>query len=133
LSAVFADTSYYIALLHIGDEYHAQARSYTEGFDGRMVTTAWIITETGNALAKGANRRSFVTLLADLENDDRVQIVAPTQSLFQKGLDLYRSRMDKDWSLTDCTSFVVMQETGLTQALTADRHFEQAGFSVLLA
>lgn len=98
-----------------------------------MVTTAWIITETGNALAKGANRRSFVTLLADLENDDRVQIVAPTQSLFQKGLDLYRSRMDKDWSLTDCTSFVVMQETGLTQALTADRHFEQAGFSVLLA
>lgn len=133
MSAVFADTSYYIALLHIGDEYHAQARSYTEGFDGRMVTTAWIITETGNALAKGANRRSFVTLLADLENDDRVQIVAPTQSLFQKGLDLYRSRMDKDWSLTDCTSFVVMQETGLTQALTADRHFEQAGFSVLLA
>jgi hypothetical protein len=53
--------------------------------------------------------------------------------LFERGLSLYLRRMDKDWSLTDCVSFVVMEEMALTDALTGDRHFEQAGFHVLLS
>jgi len=55
-----------------------------------------------------------------------------SQELFERGLNLYRQRPDKDWSLTDCISFVVMREHGVTKALTADRHFEQAGFAILL-
>jgi hypothetical protein len=52
--------------------------------------------------------------------------------LFEAGTDLYSRRSDKEWSLTDCISFVVMQEQGIGEALTGDRHFEQAGFRALL-
>lgn len=129
---VFADTSYYIALLHAGDDNHRMAKAYTDRFDGQMVTTAWIVTELANALAKGPNRQSFAHLLEDLRSDERVRIVAADKDIFESGLDLYLHRMDKDWSLTDCISFVVMEQLGLTDALTGDRHFEQAGFSALL-
>jgi hypothetical protein len=133
LITIFADTSYYIALLHAADENHVKARGYTDRFDGQMVTTAWIVTELANALAKGPNRRRFVDFLEDLRSDERMHIVPADSDLFESGLSLYLRRMDKDWSLTDCTSFVVMQQMGLTDSLTADRHFEQAGFRVLLA
>ena len=46
----------------------------------------------------------------------------------EEGLGLYESRPDKEWSLTDCISFVVMKKEGIVEALTEDRHFEQAGF-----
>lgn len=57
----------------------------------------------------------------------------PSRSLFDRGIELYNARDDKDWSLTDCISFVVMEEHGIKEALTGDRHFEQAGFRALLA
>ena len=61
-----------------------------------------------------------------------MEIVPATSRDFQRGLELFAARQDKRWSLTDCISFVVMQDCGLTEMLTADRHFEQAGFSILL-
>jgi predicted nucleic acid-binding protein len=70
--------------------------------------------------------------IRDLQHDSRVTIVPPSFDFFERGFDLFCARVDKDWSLTDCISFVVMQERGLTEALTADRHFEQAGFTILL-
>jgi predicted nucleic acid-binding protein len=60
-------------------------------------------------------------------------VVAASNSNFQLGSDLYNNRPDKAWSLTDCISFVVMQEHGISEALTGDHHFEQAGFVALLA
>ncbi len=59
-------------------------------------------------------------------------IIPPTQPLFDSGVALFSKRLDKRWSLTDCISFVVMEEQGITHALTGDRHFEQAGFVALL-
>jgi hypothetical protein len=56
-----------------------------------------------------------------------------SNELFAAGVELYATRPDKEWSLTDCISFVVMEREGLTDALTGDRHFEQAGFKVLLS
>ena len=61
-----------------------------------------------------------------------LQIVPPSDLLFQRGLDLYAARGDKEWSLTDCISFVVMGDHGIADALTGDHHFEQAGFTPLL-
>jgi len=129
---LFADTSYYLALLYAGDENHQAARSFTSGFDGELVTTCWVVTELANALSKGSNRRSFMALLDDLRNDKRVQIVPANADLFDRGLELYLRRNDKDGSLTDCISFVVMEDLGLMDALTTGRHFEQAGFHVVL-
>jgi len=61
-----------------------------------------------------------------------VKLIAADTVTFNAGLDLYRQRVDKDWSLTDCISFAVMQRMSLIDALTTDHHFEQAGFNVLL-
>jgi uncharacterized protein len=73
-----------------------------------------------------------VRLVPSLRSDPNALIVPASPELFQRGYDLYARRPDKDWSLTDCTSFVVMKEQGLTDALTTDHHFEQAGFQMLL-
>jgi hypothetical protein len=67
-----------------------------------------------------------------LREDAEVTIVPPGPELFEAGLKLYSQREDKDWTLTDCISFVVMERMGIREALTGDHHFEQAGFTVLL-
>ncbi len=67
-----------------------------------------------------------------LQSDSEVRIVELTRGLFQRGFDLFKRRPDKDWSVTDCVSFVVMDDLGLREVLGADHHFEQAGFTVLL-
>jgi predicted nucleic acid-binding protein len=132
MKTVFADTSYYIALLNRNDEHASAAREYTARFDGTFVTTAWVIAEVANYLREGANRALFLSLLADLKDDYRVCIVPPTEPLFNRGVQLFADRPDKDWSLTDCISLVVMQDHGLAEAATTDHHFEQAGFNAIL-
>ena len=67
-----------------------------------------------------------------MRSDGRINLISTSRELTQRGIDLYLARPDKSWSLTDCISFVIMNEQELTDALTADRHFEQAGFTALL-
>lgn len=67
-----------------------------------------------------------------LRSEPLITIAPLDMETFDAGVELYRARPDKDWSLTDCISFVVMRERGITEALTGDRHFEQAGFKALL-
>jgi len=129
---LFVDTSYYFGLLNASDHLHDAVMRFTEGFDGAMVTTAWVLTELANGMSRPVNRAVFVAFVEDLRSDSRMTIVEPSQALFDQGLELYAQRPDKDWSLTDCISFVVMRQQGLTDALTGDRHFEQAGFKALL-
>jgi len=130
---LFADTSYYLGLLNPNDQWHETVMRFTASFDGAILTTAWVLTELANAMSRPDNRGVCVSFIEDLRADPRVTIVAPSQALFDQGFQLYASRLDKDWSLTDCISFVVMRRQGLTEALTGDRHFEQAGFTALLA
>lgn len=86
-----------------------------------------------DALCDPPNRSTFLALIRALQKDPFTEIVPATPDLFDRGLDLYARRPDKTWSLTDCISFVVMTERGLTEALTGDRHFEQAGFQALFS
>jgi predicted nucleic acid-binding protein len=88
--------------------------------------------EIGNALSKSKYRRAAVELLQSLEEDPSVEIVPLTEELYERAARLYAGRADKEWGMTDCISFVLMRERGLTEALTADEHFRQAGFTVLL-
>ncbi len=132
MKPVFVDTVYYLALTNPRDQYAAQATAFTAGFSGAFVTSAWVLTEVGNSLTRGTDRTLFVELYRDLANDRRVTIVPPNQELFEEGVELFAKRPDKEWSLTDCISFVIMREFRLPDALTADHHFEQAGFRVLL-
>jgi predicted nucleic acid-binding protein len=132
MTTVFADTSYYVALLNSRDGHHAAAYDFTERFGGEFLTTAWVLVEVANFLARAPNRSLFLSLHADLRSDSRVTIIPPSQELLDRGIELYSERLDKDWSLTDCISFLVMQDRELQDALTSDHHFQQAGFSVLL-
>jgi uncharacterized protein len=96
------------------------------------VTTDWVLTEIGDALANPVDRVHFAPFVEKLRSNPFVTIVPFSTELFDWGIALYAERRDKDWSLTDCTSFVVMQDHGITDALTGNRHFEQAGFRRLL-
>jgi uncharacterized protein len=132
MNAVFADAFYYLAIVNRADESHSKAIAISRQMAGTVVTTAWVLTEVADALAAPEQRHVFLVLLESLRRDSSVTIVPPSQPLFQQGTDLYAARLDKGWSLTDCISFVVMQNLRLTEALTGDRHFEQAGFQALL-
>lgn len=131
MNVLFADTFYFLALLNDRDAHHTSAIHY-DATQLSLVTTAWVLTEVGDALSASENRRVFPGLLDLLQTAPEVRIISPSGDLFERGVKLYRQRPDKDWSLTDCISFVVMADEKISKALTGDRHFEQAGFHALL-
>lgn len=88
--------------------------------------------EIGNALSKQRYRPAAVELLLSLENDPKVEIVPVSGDLYAQAFKLFSERTDKEWGLVDCVSFVVMRERGITDALTSDNHFRQAGFNALM-
>lgn len=132
MSEVFADTFYYLALVNRNDAAHERAVTTSESLGAVTVTTAWVLAELADAMASPSQRPAFLRLLEAIRSNPHCTVVPPSAALFDKGLRLYAERMDKYWSLTDCISFQVMRERGLTNALTGDHHFEQAGFTALL-
>jgi hypothetical protein len=130
--AVFADTFYFLALLNRRDSHHDRAVAESRKRGLQLVTTDLIIVELADALCKPEYRQEVIAIWRILETDNDSSVVEVSAALLWKGRELYAARSDKDWPLTDCVSFVVMQELGLTDALTADRHFNQAGFNSLL-
>ena len=131
MTAVFADTVYYVALLAETDVHHAAATRWSQTVI-RTVVTDYVFLELGNMRSRSRWRGVLPRLIRQLRRDPAVEVVSASQSLMDEGLAIYERRRDKEWSLTDCISFVVMREHGLTDALTADHHFEQAGFRALL-
>ena len=132
MKPVFADTFYDLALLSPHDPAHARSVSITRRLRSRVFTTTWVLTEVGDAMSMPQNRATFLTLLEGLRANSKMTIVPATQQLFDRGVDLFGKRADKQWTLTDCISFVVMADEGLRDALSGDHHFEQAGFRSLL-
>lgn len=134
-SEVFLDTAFALALVNVNDLLHVSALSLADQLQAqatRLVTSRPVLLEIGNSLAKLRYRFSAARILTSLEEDPSVEIVPLTDELYHEAFQLYRERSDKEWGLVDCVSFVIMQERGLTEALTPDRHFEQAGFHALL-
>lgn len=132
---IFLDTSFAIALSAITDQNHTKAVELAEQIESQnisLVTTQAILLEIGNALSKQKYRAAAIELLESLESDPNVKIVPLTNELYDAAFQLFRSRQDKEWGLVDCISFVVMQSLSITEALTADDHFNQAGFRALL-
>lgn len=128
----FADTSYFVALLSPNDLNHRRAHGLSGELRRPVVTSEYVVVEVGNFFSAPAVREKFKGFMGVVDMDQRTQIIPATSSLLRRAVDLFVGRRDKSWSLTDCTSFVIMQDQGLTDALTADHHFEQAGFHALL-
>lgn len=131
----FLDTSYIVALASPKDAFHEKAKALAGEIKSqkiRLVTTNGILLELGNALSAIRHRQGAVSLIEAMQADKRVGIVSISDSLLAEGVALFKGRTDKDWGLVDCISFVVMGQRNMGKALTADHHFQQAGFVPLL-
>ncbi len=133
MKEVFADTFNFFALLDRRGAHHQRVLDFATDFRGSLVTTRWVLAKVANAPGGAPVRLAAALLLKQVEEGAGFRIVAGSDNLYERGLVLFATRPDKQWSLTDCISFVVMADEGPEDALTADRHFEQAGFKVLLA
>jgi len=135
MNRVFADTGYWIALLNPRDELHQKAYATSREYSSNeIVTSELILTEFLNSFSDYGPRlrQAAAQAVESLRNTSEMVIVPQTSQLFGKALKRYQEMADKSWSLTDCASFLIMEEERLTAALTHDRHFSQAGFQTLL-
>ncbi len=130
---LFLDTAFIQALLNSYDEYHQQAKQLFPRV--RSAAEVWlteaILIEVGNALSR-LNRNGAVQFIQQSYRTDNIRVVSVDTALLMQAMDLYQARPDKNWGLTDCISFIVMQQQDLADAVTSDRHFLQAGFRILM-
>jgi len=135
MKKLFADTSYWVAIVNPKDELHERAqlvsRTHSPFF---TVTSEMILTELLNLFAeKGKTLRNAAALVVqNIKSNPNCEVVPQTSLQFRKALERYSDRPDKGWSITDCASFLIMEEKGIEKALTYDQHFFQAGFGALL-
>ena len=135
MRAVFADTSFWIALLVRNDPWHEVAVLLSREITNvRVFTTEMVLAELLNGVSRlGPHyRRLAVAEVIRLRSNTDVTIIAQQPEQFDDAFNLYQSRPDQRWGLTDCSSFIVMRERGITHVLTADRDFTQAGFTILM-
>ena len=125
---VFIDTGYILALANTADKYHERAQAASLLVQPPFITTEAVLTEIGNAFSRIRWRALGFAIINDLRTDPDIETIPVDATFFDRAVELYGSRSDKEWGLTDCISFVVMQERGLKRVLTTDRHFVQAGF-----
>jgi predicted nucleic acid-binding protein len=135
MKAVFADTSYWFALLNTRDTLHHKAVVMSQQLSAvQVVTSEMVFVELLNSLSSGnpRERRAVVSAVQGFGRSDSVIVVPQTPEQFAIAFDRYKQSADKNWSLTDCASFHIMETERISAALTHDRHFIQAGFEALL-
>jgi len=133
---VFIDTAGWVALIYRRDDYHQRAKHVYAGLGHvKRMTTDAVLIESCNMFSKSPLRPLAVALMErvrETKNIGVLEVIHVTKARIDRGCELFQRRPDKDWSLTDCISFVVMQDKDITKAFTTDHHFEQAGFEKLL-
>ena len=135
MRTLFADSGYYIALLNPRNQWHEKAKTVTAQLGNvRVVTSQMVFVEFLNFMGgRGQQlRESAWSALRDFAENPDVEIVPQSSAQFDSAVDLYNSRPDQRWSLTDCASFLLMESQNIQEALAYDRDFEQAGFVALL-
>ena len=135
MPTVFADAGYFIASLDARDALHERAADATRSLTPlEIVTTQMVLVEFLNYYSDAAehHRSLAAQMVTDLVARSNVEIIPQTEAQFRAAVERYAARGDQTWSLTDCASFLVMEERGITEALAHDQDFEQAGFVALL-
>lgn len=135
MSLVFIDTAGWIALLNKRDGLHVAARSTMSGLldeGARLVSTEFVLIEVADALCSRGLRFVTISFINEARQRRDLRIIPLSDELLQAGWNLYAQRTDKEWGLTDCTSFAAMTQENIARAFTSDHHFAQAGFATLL-
>jgi uncharacterized protein len=125
---VFVDAVAWLALLNVSDGFHAQARQVMRDLrqqNAQLMTTEFVLLETADALSGPSLRGHTVIFINGLRRLAILHIFPATSGLLADGWTLYSQRPDKEWGLTDCTSFVVMTQEHVTQAFTSDHHLNK--------
>jgi predicted nucleic acid-binding protein len=131
MNVVFADAFYFVARLNRRDQYHERVLEFSRSFRSHILTTDWVLMEVADALAESECRSRVRDFILQLRQFSGGEIVPASRDLIDRALELYHQHADKKWTLTDCVSFVIMRERSVSEALTGDKHFEQAGFVAL--
>ena len=132
-SRLFIDTTYIQGLYNTGDQVHEvclQALPLARKAKELLITDA-VLMEIGNAFSTVQRRAQGGKIIRDLLKSNRTTVVHLSPQYFEKALQLYEQRSDKEWGMVDCFSIIVMQEFKLAACLTVDHHFSQAGFKIL--
>lgn len=129
---ILVDSGFLLGFAHPTDALHRRAVAWAQRISEPMLVTEYVLCETVNNLSKRADRSRAHRIVELISGDPNYTLVHASPELFATGLQLHRDRPDKEWSLTDCVSFHLMRERGITRALAYDTHFEQAGFDALL-
>ena len=128
------DSTFIAGLINSRDQLHFQAKDFLPLVEGaaEVVITEAVLIEVGNLLHSVQQRQRAAEFIDACYRTTNVTIVSVDTELLRKAVNFYRFHHDKNWGLTDCISFVVMKERGLLVAMTADAHFQQAGFRALI-
>ena len=135
MSVVFADSGYWVALINPLDALRAGARRVSAELGAaKIVTSEMVLIEVLNHFSRlGPHLRgAAVDVIGEITNDPNVEVVELTSAFFNSAVVRYASRPDQRWSLVDCSSFMLMEEQGIRDALAHDIDFVQAGFNALL-
>lgn len=135
MTNVFLDTSGLVALVNTDDQWHKTAEAaWTQliGSSARLMTSSLVLIELADGLSRVNHRGLAIRMVDALRSSSRVEIVHVDERLEAAAWQLFREREDKDWSMTDCVSMTLMMEREYGDVFTADHHFEQAGFNILL-
>ncbi len=135
MSRVFLDTAGLIAAVDVDDQWHPLAEQvWRELMVSRalILTTSLVLIEMADGLSRIRHRRAATELRDHLAGSTRVEIVQTTPEHEARAWDLFGRRSDKEWGMTDCVSFIVAQDRRIQDVFSADHHFEQAGFRLLL-
>ena len=132
MTLVFAGAFYFVARLNRRDQHHERVLAFSLNFRARLLTTDWVLMAVAGALAQSECRVRMREFILHLRGTSACEIVPASRAWLDRALDLCHLHMDKGWTLTDCASFVIMRERQISDALTGDKHFEQAGFTALL-
>lgn len=135
MKPVFVDTSALIAVANKRDIFHCQAVSVKDNLKQskrEFITTSAILFEFGNAFSPIILKPSAIKLIETVRESKKWKSIIIDETLINKGFELYRQMKDKEWGFVDCISIIVSRDMGITEIFTADHHFEQAGFTILL-
>lgn len=131
MTSLFLDTSYLIAVESATDQHHKAADAHWRTLlesPRRLVTSSYVLVEVVTLLNNRRSHSKAVELGNNLLSSRLFNVVHVNEELFYEAWRYFQKNKDKRYSLTDCVSFVLMKKLGITEALTFDRHFVQAGF-----
>lgn len=135
MKSIFVDTSALIALGNKRDSFHQQAleiRNQLKSQNRNFITTNAVFLEFGNAFSRIYLKPVAISVIKAIEMSPKWESVLIDELIFKRAFTLYQKMNDKEWGLVYCSSIIVAKEREITEVFSTDRHFKQAGFTILL-